>query len=110
MGFVIDNHAANIVFAILNLGAFAIGLWMRIKWGPGDMSRVKLRGSYDVGFKELYCNATGAPISVFYPVDQNLKNKSRGIPYFRYRVNNAQIKGLKDASRASMPFFPFKFL
>ena len=63
----------NFFCGSINLLAFCISLKIRWVWGPGDLSRVKLIGPYDVGFREIYCKKNGCAVSVFYPMDHNLQ-------------------------------------
>jgi hypothetical protein len=39
-------------------------------YGMGDFSKIKFSGKYRVGHKTIYISKLGAPVSVFYPIDE----------------------------------------
>ena len=82
LGFILNTN--NIYCGVVNLIAFIFSLWIRWVWGPGDFSRVKLRGPFDVGFREVYCKKNGCAVSVYYPMDYNLPIERRSISLMRY--------------------------
>ena len=54
---------------ILNLMGFVLSIFLRVCFGPGDFSRIKIQGPYAVGFRQYHVEKSGNAVSVFYPIN-----------------------------------------
>ena len=60
---------------------------MRVFYGPGNFDKVKIRGSYGVGYREFHVSGTETAVSVFYPIDSKFKNEkdsSKKLYFMKY--------------------------
>ena len=56
------------------IGLF-LSIVLRLYYGAGDFSKVKIRGPYAVGFREHFVESSDTAVSVFYPIDAKYKNE-----------------------------------
>lgn len=64
--FTTSDHLGLIVWNSLGL---IFGLYIRYVYGPGDLSRVEIRGQYEVGHRQYHVDKSENAVSVYYPVD-----------------------------------------
>jgi hypothetical protein len=75
-----------------------IALSLRYFYGPGDFSRVEIRGNYEVGCGTFHLSKGGNAVSFFYPIDRSIdKTKYQKKKWVDYCKNKIQMKKLINA-------------
>ena len=72
----IAGQTDGFLLILINQFGLLASIALRIFYGPGDFSRVKIRGPYAVGFREYHVDATETAVSVFYPIDASYKKET----------------------------------
>jgi hypothetical protein len=66
----VTSEKTRQTLSIISLSVLAVSICFLIFFGDSDFSRMKLRGPYQVGYREFRTDKLGNEVSVFYPVDK----------------------------------------
>ena len=69
VAWIIDESKRQTI-SIISLSFLSLSIVLLLVFGDSDFSRMKLRGPYQVGYKEFRTDNLGNEVSVFYPVDK----------------------------------------
>jgi hypothetical protein len=114
------NHFLLLALTILCL-AFLLGsVLLQFLFGDSDMSRMKMTGPFEVGYKEFRSAILGSEVSVFYPIDRDHYKRhigsSRGARNTHWlRHGDKTLLGVARASvpygrEDTLPWFVFRFM
>jgi len=72
-GISFTNHPLNL---LINMGVLVLTVYMLWRFGECDFEGVVYHGPFAVGCRSFYCEKSGCPVSVYYPVDKALFEES----------------------------------
>ena len=87
------------VIVYFNLVLYLITLIFLIRHGFGNFSRVKSRGKFEVGFKQIYTPQEENAVSVFYPMDKSKRNPNNKKWWLDYRDDNSFLQGMSTGRK-----------
>ena len=71
----LNSRTDKLWLILINFLGLLISITLRVFYGPGDFSKVKIRGPYAVGYREFYLGEEGNAVSVFYPISDAFKEE-----------------------------------
>lgn len=105
------------VYSIIALVIYCLflgfAIFATLIYGWGDFGKMKMRGPYQVGHKDIHCSKDGVAASVYYPMDRDtykeeISQSGRNAHYMRYgyksRLGLAKITAPWGTDDHSHPF------